>query len=74
MYDALYDSDGTVPLLSLGYMCIDGWRIPRYNPAGIPVYTREYLHQPTSIVRDLRGGAGSAEHVDILGNAELTVR
>ncbi|RKP07295.1 Lecithin:cholesterol/phospholipid:diacylglycerol acyltransferase [Thamnocephalis sphaerospora] len=67
------EGDGTVPLLSLGYMCVDGWRIPRYNPAGIPVYTREYLHRPASIVRDLRGGAGSAEHVDILGNAELTV-
>ncbi|KAI8052830.1 Lecithin:cholesterol acyltransferase-domain-containing protein [Syncephalis plumigaleata] len=67
------EGDGTVPLISLGYMCVDGWRIPRYNPAGIRVYTREFEHQPTSIVRDLRGGANSADHVDILGNADLTV-
>ncbi|RKP26338.1 Lecithin:cholesterol/phospholipid:diacylglycerol acyltransferase [Syncephalis pseudoplumigaleata] len=66
------EGDGTVPLISLGYMCADGWRIPRYNPAGIRVYTREFPHQPTSIVRDLRGGANSADHVDILGNAALT--
>ncbi|KAI9594975.1 Lecithin:cholesterol acyltransferase-domain-containing protein [Syncephalis fuscata] len=66
------EGDGTVPLISLGYMCVDGWRIPRYNPARIPVYTREFVHQPTSIVRNIRGGANSADHVDILGNAALT--
>jgi hypothetical protein len=26
--------DATVPLISLGYMCIKGWKNPRFNPAG----------------------------------------
>jgi hypothetical protein len=29
--------DGTVPLLSLGYVCADVWRKPAHNPAGIKV-------------------------------------
>eukprot|EP00753_Platysulcus_tardus_P008129 PLAT15650.1.p1 GENE.PLAT15650.1~~PLAT15650.1.p1 ORF type:complete len:674 (+),score=359.21 PLAT15650.1:7-2028(+) len=36
--------DGTVPLISLGYMCVRGWRSPLRNPAGLPVITREYAH------------------------------
>ena len=31
------EGDGTVPLLSNGYMCAKGWKIKRFNPAGIKV-------------------------------------
>lgn len=37
----LGDGDGTVPLVSLGYMCVDGWKWDRYNPSNSPVVTRE---------------------------------
>jgi phospholipid:diacylglycerol acyltransferase len=35
------DGDGTVPLISLGYMCVKGWKEKRFNPAGasLPRYT-----------------------------------
>ncbi|KAJ3279917.1 hypothetical protein HK104_001068, partial [Borealophlyctis nickersoniae] len=36
------DGDATVPLISLGYMCADGWRQKRYNPSMAPVVTREH--------------------------------
>ncbi|KAJ1917823.1 phospholipid:diacylglycerol acyltransferase [Tieghemiomyces parasiticus] len=65
------DGDGTVPLLSLGYMCVNGWRDPLYNPAGIDVVTREYRHNPTHMIKDLRGGSDTADHVDILGNYQV---
>eukprot|EP01087_Luapelamoeba_hula_P011750 TRINITY_DN3236_c0_g1_i1.p1 TRINITY_DN3236_c0_g1~~TRINITY_DN3236_c0_g1_i1.p1 ORF type:complete len:763 (-),score=116.08 TRINITY_DN3236_c0_g1_i1:52-2340(-) len=69
------EGDGTVPLLSLGYMCVEGWTNKQYpyNPAEIPVITREYQHNPTSIMSDLRGGPQTADHVDIMGNWEMTV-
>jgi phospholipid:diacylglycerol acyltransferase len=35
------EGDGTVSLLSLGAMCVDGWQRKRYNPAGIKVVTVE---------------------------------
>jgi len=35
------------------------------------VYTREYLHKPTSIYTDPRGGIHTADHVDIMGNHGL---
>nr|CAG8460517.1 7371_t:CDS:10 [Entrophospora candida] len=63
-------SDGTVPLISLGYMCTKGWKNPLYNPANIKVITREFQHETTSF--DLRGGAKTADHVDIMGNYALT--
>ncbi|CAB4430161.1 unnamed protein product [Rhizophagus irregularis] len=65
------EGDGTVPLLSLGYMCVKGWKNPLYNPAGIKVITREFQHQVGPPL-DLRGGENTADHVDILGNYELT--
>eukprot|EP01029_Cantina_marsupialis_P029544 TRINITY_DN781821_c0_g1_i1.p1 TRINITY_DN781821_c0_g1~~TRINITY_DN781821_c0_g1_i1.p1 ORF type:complete len:804 (-),score=207.62 TRINITY_DN781821_c0_g1_i1:224-2635(-) len=40
------EGDGTVPLLSLGYMCRDGWQRKHLNPAGVKVITREYEHKP----------------------------
>jgi len=68
------DGDGSVPLISLGYMCVDGWRKKgNLNPSGIEVITREYLHQQEFIVDDpMRGGPKSAEHVDIMGNIDVT--
>ena len=35
------DGDGTVSLLSMGAMCVEGWTRPRWNPARIPVTTVE---------------------------------
>jgi len=64
--------DGTVPLISLGYMCVKGWKDSLYNPAGIKVITREYYHETASSF-DLRGGSKTADHVDILGNYAVTV-
>ena len=40
------EGDGTVPLLSNGYMCAKGWRIKRYNPAGVEVKVYEMPHEP----------------------------
>ena len=42
----LGEGDGTVPLLSLGYMCAKGWKIKRYNPAGVKVKVYEMPHEP----------------------------
>ena len=66
----LTDGDGTVPLLSLGYMCARGWRGDGrlYNPSGSRVVTREYRHVPGSGSVPTRGER-SADHVDILGNS-----
>jgi len=66
------DGDSTVPLLSLGYMCSHGWReFPEFNPAGVKVYTKELLHEPTAVYRDPRGGPATAKHLDIIGNHEV---
>lgn len=35
------EGDGTVSLLSLGAMCVEGWKKKRWNPAGIKVVTNE---------------------------------
>ncbi|KNC99428.1 uncharacterized protein SPPG_05669 [Spizellomyces punctatus DAOM BR117] len=67
----LTDGDGTVPLISLGYMCAKGWKHKRYNPAQIPVITREFRDKPAGAFSP-RGGPGSADHVDILGNYDMT--
>jgi len=64
------DGDGTVPLVSLGYMCVEGWRKGhKLNPGGIEVTTREYMHEPATL--SLRGGPRAADHVNVLGNQEL---
>jgi len=63
------EGDGTVSLLSSGYMCVKGWKIDRFNPAKIPIITHEMDHEPEFL--DLRGGPKTADHVDILGRAEL---
>jgi phospholipid:diacylglycerol acyltransferase len=40
------EGDGTVSLLSTGYMCAKGWKIKRYNPAGVQIKTYEMPHEP----------------------------
>lgn len=67
------DGDGTVPLMSLGYMCRDGWSSLRgLNPGRSPIYTREYVDDSVSLFSgDIRGGPRAAKHVEILGNHEV---
>jgi phospholipid:diacylglycerol acyltransferase len=68
------DGDGSVPLVSLGYLCADAWqrKSSGLNPSGAKVYTREYLHKKEFVVDDpVRGGPHSADHVDILGNEDM---
>jgi hypothetical protein len=43
----------------------------QFNPARIPVTTKEYRHEPVDLFGsggDFRGGSSSGDHVDILGN------
>jgi phospholipid:diacylglycerol acyltransferase len=40
------EGDGTVNLLSSGYMCAKGWKMKRYNPAGVTIKTYEMPHEP----------------------------
>ncbi|KAI1644946.1 LACT-domain-containing protein [Daldinia loculata] len=63
------EGDGTVNLLSSGYMCSKGWRMKRYNPAGAKVTVVEMPHEPERF--NPRGGPNTADHVDILGRQKL---
>ncbi|KAK2779886.1 hypothetical protein FQN52_002366 [Onygenales sp. PD_12] len=63
------EGDGTVNLLSLGYMCAKGWGIKRYNPAGAKVKVFEMPHEPDRF--SPRGGPNTGDHVDILGRSSL---
>jgi phospholipid:diacylglycerol acyltransferase len=63
------EGDGTVNLLSLGYMCNKGWNMHRYNPAGIQVKVYEMPHDPNRF--SPRGGPNTGDHVDILGRQSL---
>ncbi|KAK4688097.1 hypothetical protein P7C73_g2023, partial [Tremellales sp. Uapishka_1] len=64
------DGDGTIPVVSLGAMCVRGWKgKTRWNPAGIEVIVQEYKDEPDRF--DVRGGALTADHVDILGASHL---
>lgn len=68
------DGDGSVPLLSLGYICADAWtrEDSGLNPSQSKVYTREYVHKSEFCVDDpMRGGPSSSDHVDILGNTAM---
>lgn len=67
----LCDGDGTVPIFSLGYMGFRGWKNSSRNPAGIKTFIREYRHEAT-YMKGIRGGPKTSEHVDILGNYDLT--
>jgi phospholipid:diacylglycerol acyltransferase len=51
------DGDGSVPLLSLGYLCVDAWKRKELNPSGSKVITREYPDSQEFTVDDpMRGG------------------
>ncbi|KAK7048151.1 Phospholipid:diacylglycerol acyltransferase [Favolaschia claudopus] len=63
------EGDGTVSLVSLGAMCVEGWARKRWNPAGIKVTTVELPHRPVATMP--RGGANTSEHIDILGSTGL---
>ncbi|TKA77520.1 hypothetical protein B0A55_02259 [Friedmanniomyces simplex] len=63
------EGDGTVNLLSTGYMCNKGWNMKRYNPAGVKVTTYEMRHEPDRF--SARGGPNTGDHVDILGRSSL---
>ncbi|PVH87849.1 LACT-domain-containing protein [Cadophora sp. DSE1049] len=65
----LGEGDGTVSLLSTGYMCNKGWNIHRYNPAGVQVKVYEMPHEPDRF--SPRGGPNTGDHVDILGRQSL---
>ena len=47
------EGDGTVSLLSLGAMCVEGWKRNRWNPGGIKVTTVEVLLQSNIRTLDL---------------------
>jgi phospholipid:diacylglycerol acyltransferase len=65
----LGEGDGTVNLLSTGYMCNKGWHMKRYNPAGVKITVVEMPHEPERF--NPRGGPNTADHVDILGRQTL---
>lgn len=67
------NGDGTVPLISLGYMGRKGWKNEHINPGNVRTIVREYRHRPVNLLKDLRGGPSSAGHVDILGNTNLII-
>lgn len=63
------DGDGTLALMTHS-ICHEWQRHGlRFNPANIEVKIVEIKHEPDRF--DIRGGAKTAEHVDILGSAEL---
>ena len=64
------EGDGTVSLMSTGYMCSKGWRnIERYNPGNVKITTYEMPHEPDRF--SPRGGPNTGDHVDILGRSSL---
>ncbi|EAQ92213.1 hypothetical protein CHGG_00448 [Chaetomium globosum CBS 148.51] len=63
------EGDGTVSLMSTGYMCNSGWKMKRYNPAGAKITVVEMPHEPDRF--NPRGGPNTADHVDILGRQNL---
>ena len=67
------DGDGTVPLLSLGFMPIEGWKRPEHNPHGVKTVVREYRHMNDLVIssRHLHAGPRSGDHVGIMSNAEV---
>jgi phospholipid:diacylglycerol acyltransferase len=53
------EGDGTVPLLSNGYMCNKGWKMKRYNPGGVQIKVHEMPHEPDRF--SPRGGPNTGE-------------
>lgn len=74
-YKGIYhvDGDGTVPLISLGYMGVEGWvKHKHLNPFGVKSIVREYPDEASNLRMTDRSGPKSGDHVDILGNHEMT--
>jgi phospholipid:diacylglycerol acyltransferase len=44
------DGDGTVSVLSLGAMCVDGWKKKIYNPSGVRASSHHSRLSPSGIV------------------------
>ncbi|CAE6486931.1 unnamed protein product [Rhizoctonia solani] len=66
------EGDGTVALLSLGAMCVEGWKSgTKWNPHGVKVVTQEMAHKPEPY--DPRGGQTTSDHIDILGSEALNL-
>lgn len=64
----LTDGDGTLPLLTHA-MCHKWKTSQALNPGNAQVKIVELKHEPDRF--DIRGGAQTAEHVDVLGSAKL---
>ncbi|PHH80532.1 hypothetical protein CDD80_1044 [Ophiocordyceps camponoti-rufipedis] len=64
----LGDGDGTVNLLSTGYMCNRGWYIDRFNPSRAKVTVVEMPHKA---MVPLEMGSSTTDHIDILGQQHL---
>lgn len=60
------EGDGTVPLLSMGYMCNRGWKIKRYNPAGVQIKVVEMAHEPDRF--SPRGGPNTGKCIPQLSS------
>lgn len=58
----LGEGDGTVNLLSSGYMCTKGWKLKRFNPAGVKITTYEMPHEPDRF--SPRGGPNTGKLLD----------
>jgi phospholipid:diacylglycerol acyltransferase len=69
----MVDGDGSVPLLSMGYPCVELWKEgSSMNPGKARIITREYKHEGTFQVDDpMRQGPLSGEHCDLLGNHQV---
>ena len=66
----LGDGDGTLSIMT--HLILHEWqkgKASRYNPGNSEVKIVEIKHEPDRF--DIRGGAKTADHVDILGSAEL---
>lgn len=66
----LGDGDGTLSIMT--HLIVHEWqkgKASRYNPGNTKVKIVEIKHEPDRF--DMRGGAKTADHVDILGSAEL---
>jgi phospholipid:diacylglycerol acyltransferase len=55
------EGDGTVNLLSTGYMCNKGWKIKRYNPAGAQIIIHEMPDEPDRF--SPRGGPNTGQWI-----------
>ncbi len=63
------EGDGTVSILTHSMCHIWAKGKSSFNPGGSEVKIVEMMHEPDKF--DIRGGAKTAEHVDILGSTEL---